>query len=82
VKTTVNIMPASIGRPVEVRGPSYAINGKEQATSVRVGTFHTFTTDYEQLEGGVGQYPAAVVEFGDGTVEIFPVWRIKFLDRV
>jgi len=80
MKTTVNIMSASIGRPVEVGwGPS--VNGKEQVAPTRVGSFDTFTTDFEELQDGVGQYPAAIVEFGDGTVKTLPLWRIRFLDR-
>ena len=80
MKTTVNIMPASIGRPVEV-GHRPSIDGSKQVGPVRVGSFHTFTTDYEELQDGVGQYPAAIVEFGDGTVKTFPLYRIRFLDR-
>jgi hypothetical protein len=43
--------------------------------------FHQFTTDYQELEGGVGNYPIALIELENGTVIGVPVDCITFVDR-
>lgn len=44
------------------------------------GKFHQFGVDYEELEGGVGDYSTAIVEMLDGSVENVPVNLIRFDD--
>ena len=43
------------------------------------GVFHQFGVDYEELEGGPGNYSTAIVEMQDGTVKNIPVGLIKFI---
>ena len=45
------------------------------------GHFHGWTTDYEELNNGVGQYPAGVIELADGTIVVAAASCMKFLDR-
>lgn len=47
----------------------------------KVGVFHQFGINYEELEGGPGSFTTAIVEMPDGTVENIPVKNIKFLDK-
>jgi len=41
--------------------------------------FHQWGVDYEELEGGPGNFSAAIVEYADGSVDVVRADRIKFL---
>lgn len=45
-------------------------------------TFHAFGTDYEELSGGVGLYPCAIVEYEGGRIESLPIGMVEFIDEV
>lgn len=45
---------------------------------VRIGTFHGFSADHIEYESGPGNFPVAIVEYPDGTVEPAHVSRIVF----
>lgn len=42
------------------------------------GYFHCFSTAYMEFESGPGQYPVAIVELMDGTVEEVTVDLLRF----
>lgn len=43
--------------------------------------FHGFSTNYEELRDGVGQYPAAIVEdISSGAVSVWPADCVVFSD--
>lgn len=41
--------------------------------------FHQFGCNYEEFEGGVGNYTTAIIEWLDGTVGNVPVEHVRFL---
>ncbi len=41
--------------------------------------FHQFGVDYEELDGGPGNYTTAIIEWPDGKVESVPVEHVKFV---
>lgn len=43
-------------------------------------TFCAFSTDYEELEAGIGTFPCVVFEKKDGTVDSRPLKLIRFLE--
>ena len=43
------------------------------------GKFLGFSTDFEELENGVGNYPVALVETDGGEIRVHPVALVKFL---
>lgn len=47
-----------------------------------VAVFHAIGTDYEELDGGIGLYPCAVVEWPSGELESFPLKLVRFIDEV
>jgi len=55
------------------------VGGKFVKAEKCYAAFHQFTTDYEELQSGVGQFPAAIVEYADGTIESVPVSLIQFV---
>ena len=64
-------------RRIEVQG----IPAHPHAVPVpRKAVFHCFSTAFEELRNGVGQFPAAIVEYENGTVETVFADRIRFLD--
>lgn len=51
---------------------------------VGIATFCDFAIDHAEYPTGVGNYPCAVVEWPDGTVEVVPIggsFSIKFLSE-
>lgn len=46
------------------------------------GTFHQFSSGYEEFENGPGNYAVAIVERDDGTVETVPADLIRFIDPI
>ena len=60
------------GRPCVV---TY-LNGEESKA-----IFRAFSTDYEELNNGVGQYPVAIVELEDGSLDAVYVDQVRFTDR-
>lgn len=74
----------SVLRPVEpweipMRGRPCKITYKDETTSM--GRFIAFATDFMELQDGIGQYPVAIVELEDGTVQVVYVEQIQFMDR-
>lgn len=59
------------GRPCVV-----TYRGGEQKKVV----FRALGSDYEDLNGGVGQFPAAIVELEDGSLESVYVEQVRFTD--
>lgn len=43
------------------------------------GVFHQFGTDYEEFENGAGNFPVAIVEKEDGTIENVYTGLIQFI---
>ncbi len=52
----------------------------EKIMSKEYGYFHEWGTDYEELQGGVGQFPIAIIEKDDGTIVTPHAELIKFVD--
>jgi hypothetical protein len=44
-------------------------------------TFHSWGCNFEEFEGGPGNFSTAIVERDDGTVENVPVENIRFIDK-
>jgi hypothetical protein len=42
------------------------------------GLLHQFSTDYKELEYGVGNYATAIIEMHDGTIRNIPVELVVF----
>lgn len=56
-------------------------DGRMKSIRVETGTtglFHGWGTDYEEYEGGPGNYTVAIVEMADGSVELVPAPLVKF----
>ena len=78
-------------RPVQVfkwvpdldKEPTTNYSGVKVQPSKRVldfvGDFHQYARSFEELSDGVGQYPVAIVERGDGTVCDYPLNMIQFI---
>jgi len=47
--------------------------------TVREAVFLQFGIDYEELQGGVGHYTTAVIEWPDGLLESVPVNMVRFI---
>lgn len=45
------------------------------------GKFHQFATDYDEFLGEPAQYPVAIVEMSDGTVQSVPSELIQFINE-
>lgn len=43
------------------------------------GTFIQYATDHVEYEAGPGNYPVAIIEKDDGTVEAYDLAQIKFI---
>lgn len=43
--------------------------------------FHQFGVDYEEFEGGPGNFSTAIIELPDGTVKNIPVELVEFLTQ-
>lgn len=74
----------SVLRPVEpweipMRGRPCKITYMDE--SFEMGRFIAFATDFLELQDGIGQYPVAIVELEDGTVQVVYVEQIQFMDR-
>ena len=74
----------SVLRPVEpweipMRGRPCKITYKDEGFAM--GRFIAFTTDFMELQDGIGQYPVAIVELEDGTVQVVYAEQIQFTDR-
>ena len=41
--------------------------------------FHQFGLDYQELDNGIGNFSAAVIERDDGTVKLVPADMIEFI---
>ena len=44
--------------------------------------FHQFGVNYEEFEGGPGNFTTAIIEWTDGTVGNVPVEHVRFLELV
>jgi hypothetical protein len=42
-------------------------------------SFHQFGLDYEEFDGGPGNYSCAIIEWDDGQVETVPASQIRFI---
>lgn len=49
-----------------------------EKTVVGPGIFHQFGVDYEELQGGVGNFTTAIVEMPDGSILNIPVGLVVF----
>lgn len=51
-------------------------------TKVEKGSakFHQWGTNYELVNGTVGQYTTAIIELPDGSVDNIPAENVKFID--
>lgn len=58
------------------------VDGLSRSTNVvdYIGTFLAFSTDYEELEQGVGNYPVMLVEKEDGTIGSASIEMVRFLN--
>ena len=45
------------------------------------GTFIQYATDHVEYEAGPGNYPVAIIERDDGTVEVYDLAQIKFIEE-
>jgi len=45
------------------------------------GWFHKWATDFEELQGGVGMHPVAIVEMPDGTIRKMMPEQVRFLSQ-
>ncbi len=61
-------------------GASVSLANKPVRDEREVAVFHDFNTDYEEIGCNVGQYPVAIVEFRDGSVESVPLALIRFIE--
>lgn len=41
--------------------------------------FHCFSLDHQELDNGPGHFPAAVIEWSDGSVEVVYAGSIEFI---
>lgn len=53
---------------------------KWKIADIGEATFRQFGLEFEELQGGVGNYSVAIVEWTDGRVEMVRADRIRFLD--
>jgi hypothetical protein len=44
------------------------------------GFFHGWSQNYEELRGGVGNFPVAIVEVASGGIHLFHAENVQFLD--
>jgi hypothetical protein len=66
-------------KPYEYKGKKVEVYSDDYLDYT--GTFLEFTTIYEELNTGVGQYPAAIIMLNDGTLEIVgDLYKIKFVN--
>jgi hypothetical protein len=66
--------PSQAGRPVEIWNPESGYAGR--------AIFLGWSTMYEELEGGPGQHPAAIIEAYDGWVSVVAADWVRFMDRM
>lgn len=66
----------AITRRKRVRNPKGG--GDYEFSLPSYGYFHCFSTAYMEFESGPGQYPVAIVELMDGTVEEVTVDLLRF----
>ncbi len=45
------------------------------------GKFHCWSINYEEFNDGIGNYPCAIIEKDDGSIEIEDAASVQFLDR-
>ncbi|QFY42951.1 hypothetical protein F6R98_10280 [Candidatus Methylospira mobilis] len=56
-------------------------NGRNVLTGQYEAIFHQFGTNYEEFEGGAGNFTTAIIERQDGTIGNIPVEHIRFFDK-
>lgn len=72
---------------IRVLGPwEIPLNGRACVVTYRDGerseaVFRAFGSEYEELNNGVGQYPVAIVELKDGSLQSVYVEQVRFVDR-
>lgn len=68
-------------RPVTVydRGDWNAGKQNWDKKNPRPAVFHQFGIDYDEYDGGPGNYTCAVIENPDGTIELVPVDLVVFI---
>ena len=66
-------------RKVMVRHHVKGDDGKWYMTDKGEAIFHAFGTNYEEFEGGPGNFSTAIVEYADGLVDNVPVEHVRFL---
>ena len=54
-------------------------NGDWKLEECGLAHFHAFGLDYEEFEGGTGNFSTAIVEYEDGSVENIPVDHVRFI---
>lgn len=52
---------------------------KMKLVSDTFGEFHQWGCDYEEFEGGPGNYSTAIVQLADDTIKNVPVEMVKFV---
>jgi hypothetical protein len=68
-------------RRVMVREYVRQTDGKMKLQDKGEADFHQFGCDFEEFEGGPGNYTTAIVEWPDGSMANVPVGFIRFLDH-
>ena len=70
-------------RPVIVSGWRPSIDNPRQNVKQDLGPaqFHQWGVDYEEFEGGPGNYSTAIIEWADGTVDNVRADMIRFTDK-
>lgn len=67
-------------RRVMVSANTRQANGTWKPEEKGEAMFHQFGCNYEEFDGGPGNFTTAVIEWPDGTVGNVPVEHIRFLD--
>lgn len=65
-------------RPVFILEYDHTLKTTKRA---HAGLFHRWSIDYEELAGGIGHYPCAIVELSDGSVRVVPAFLIEFVEE-
>jgi hypothetical protein len=66
-------------RSVQVSHVIRVPGGGSEVAPKGLALFHCFSSDYEELNEGVGIYPVAIVEWPAGRVEAVPIHLIQFI---
>lgn len=59
----------------------YAPGRRPEKLERCIGRLHGFSTDYEESNGQIGNYPVAIIELPDGTLEGVPLPLVQLLEE-